>query len=191
VPDFDPLKLLTGTKDNADFAQDQTPTLDAIEVSLVARDMNETENYAPNVSLSNEEAKAQVIEQIRAAAAGAKATLAAAPQMLLMRTSRASLALTAPGLAVSPLGPVKSGTISDTAFSSIEVHMAPENVNIIPRVEQQPNVTEMDERLVIIHKNETLEDILRANQVSKDIIKAVTAAIPTKTGAGLSIWGSE
>ena len=189
VPDFDPLKLLTGVNDNPDPTQDQTPAIDAIEVSLVVRDMTGTDGYSSEVSLSDDEAGAQVAEQIRAAAAGAKAALAAAPQMLLMRTSRAGLDLNASALNISSLGPVRNGAVSDTAFSSIEVHMVPENVNIIPRSEQQPNVTEMDERLVIVHKNETLEDILRANAVPKDIIRAVLAAVPAKAGPGFVHMG--
>ena len=180
VPDFDPLKLLTGAKDSLDPAQDQTPIIDAAEVTLVIHDMGANEAYDKGVTLTDEESKAQVAEQIRTAAAGAKAAIAAAPQMLLMRTSRAGQSLSTPNLTASPFGPVKSGTISDMAFSSIEVHMVPENVNTIPRAEQQPNVTEMEERLVVVHKNETLEDILRVNAVPKDLIRAVIAAIPAK-----------
>eukprot|EP01037_Dinobryon_pediforme_P007404 gene7404-7468_t len=182
VPDFDPLKLLTGTKDNPELAQDQTPTIDAAEVSLANRDMAGSESFRSDISLSAEEAKAQIIEQLRAAAAGAKAALSLAPQMLLMRTSRASMGLSPTGLAVSPLNPARNQAVSDTAFSSIDVRMVPENVSIIPRIETQPNTTQMNERLVIVHKNESLEDILRANQVEKDLIKAVTLAIPPKVG---------
>eukprot|EP01037_Dinobryon_pediforme_P007649 gene7649-7711_t len=184
VPDFDPLKLLTGTKDNPELAQDQTPTIDAAEVSLANRDMTSGEGFTSNVSLSAEEVTAQIVEQLRAAAAGAKAAMSLAPQLLLMRTSRATMGLGPSGLAVSPLNSTRNQAISDTAFSSIDVRMVPENVSIIPRIETQPSTTQTNERLVIVHKNESLEDILKANQVPKDVIKSVTTAIPPKLATG-------
>ena len=59
-------------------------------------------------------------------------------------------------------------------FSSIEVRMVPENVTITPRVTAQP--TQMEEKLAVARRGETLADVLVANGVPEARVAAVLAA---------------
>lgn len=183
VPTFDPLKLLTGAKENSESAQDQAPIIDAAEVSLANRDISDSDKITTSVILTEEEAQAEVAEQAKQLATSSKAPLPIPPQLLLMRTSRAKLGL-GPGatFGTSPFGGTAPGKISDTAFTSIAVRMVPENVSAIPRSETPPTGNLNQEKLVLARKGETIEDILRNNQVSKPQIKAVLAVTSRKPG---------
>ena len=174
VPAFDPLKLLTGSKENTESQQDQTPIIDAAEVSLASRDFADSDTISTSVLLSDEEALAEVAEQAKQVGSGVKAPLPIPPQLLLMRTSRANLSM-GPGAAfgTTPFGDPGRGKISDTAFTSIAVRMVPENVSNIPRSDQATTPSSGQEKLVVMRKGESLEDILKANQVSKAQIRSV------------------
>jgi murein DD-endopeptidase MepM/ murein hydrolase activator NlpD len=129
----------------------------------------------PTPTLSMEEVQAQVAEQVKnTMEAGAK-PLSLPPQLLLMKTSRANLSNV---LAyANPAEP-----ITGAPFSSIEVRMVPENVTDVGRSPQGSQVTQIEERLVVLHHGDTLESVLRAAGVTRDQINGILAAFGAKPG---------
>lgn len=174
VPPFDPLKLLTSAR-NAPEQQQETPiSQNNAEVAFTTKPLGAAPVTAQPAVLSGAEAQAQVSEYLKnLLASGSRAALPLPPQLLLMRTSRASLD-TGTGLAYANVG----GPAATTPFTSIEVKMVPENVSLVPRSnisgERQP--TQMEEKLAVIRKHESLDDILRGNGVDKKTAAAVIAA---------------
>ncbi|BDV35187.1 M23 family metallopeptidase [Methylocystis iwaonis] len=169
VPLYNPLKLASDprapeTNGESDVA------LDEAEVSFVTRDLSGLDIHSQSAQLSFDEAQAQVNEQVKSSlAAGPKAAALPLPgQLLLSRTSRAA--------AMDPqaLAYAAPGTSLTAPFSSIEVRMVPENVTIAPRDTPQP--TQMEEKLAIVRRGETLDDILAANGVPRARMAAVAAA---------------
>jgi murein DD-endopeptidase MepM/ murein hydrolase activator NlpD len=183
VPPFNPLKVVSGVHNPIDQQPaDPGPVQDEAEVSFITSDLSGT-TIAPTAGyLSNEEVEAQVQEHVQNSLAAGKNPLPLPPQLLLMRTSRAGLDPTG-GLSYAT-----SGTSAISApFSTIEVRMVPENVTLIPR---SPTVTgsdrpisQMEERLVVVRHGDTLEDILKANDASKEQIRSIVAAFGAKRGA--------
>jgi murein DD-endopeptidase MepM/ murein hydrolase activator NlpD len=172
VPTFNPLKLTNDPHYTADNLSESDIAPDDAEVSFVTRDLITTQIERQNASLTLEESQAQVVEQSKTTlAAGSKAALPLPGQMLLSRTSRATLAPLALGYAAP--GTTAPTTLS-APFSSIEVRMVPENVTIAPRATAQP--TQMEEKLAVARHGETLADVLAANGVPKARVAAVLAA---------------
>jgi murein DD-endopeptidase MepM/ murein hydrolase activator NlpD len=97
--------------------------------------------------------------------------------MLLMRTSHAGVN---PTDALAFGAGVSSGVSSP--FSTLEVRMVPENVSQVPKASGDAQPSQMNEKLVLARKNETLDDILRANGVARDAIAAVVGAFSVKRG---------
>ena len=172
VPPFNPLKLLAAARNAPDApAEDAGAAIDSAEVSFAVSDLTGQKLRAQPAELSLDEVQAQVGEYLKSvASAGARAAPLPA-QLLLMRTSRAG----GPALAYANVGEPLS---TSAPFTSIEVKMVPENVTLISKsqaqTEKQP--TQMDERLAVIRRNESLEDVLRANGVAKPAAAAVAAA---------------
>lgn len=172
VPAFNPMQLMSAARNAAEGSLDTLAAEDA-DVSFVTRDMARdpaVQNaQAPAGELSAEEAQAQVEEFLKSVvASGARAAAALPAQMLLMRTSRAG------ALAYANVG---EPAPPSTPFTSIEVKMVPENVTLIaktPTSDRQP--TQMEERLVVIKRGETLEEILRGQNVPKPQIAAIVSA---------------
>lgn len=175
VPAFNPLRLLASARGDATAAPEEATEarIDDAEVAFVLRDLGAEKVGAQPAQLSVEEAQAQVNEYLKTvAASGARAPMQLPAQMLLMRTSRVA----GPGLAYANVG---EPVVSSTPFSSIEVKMVPENVTLIskspPAPEKQP--TQMDERLIVVRHGETLQDVLRANSVSRQQAADIVAAL--------------
>ncbi len=175
VPPFDPLKATNGSAEKADAPPDPGPMQDDAEVAFSQRDLTPEDAAAATGELTLAEAQAQVVEMIKAAAAGDKAP-PLPPQMLLMRTSQAG---------VDPLGALSYATSgaegAGAPFASIEVRMVPENVTdaVKAPADAQPNGRE---RLAQMRHGETFEDVLRANGASKDAAEAILAAFGAKRG---------
>ena len=126
VPSFNPLKLTSDPHYTADNLSESDIAPDDAEVSFVTRDLIATPIERQSASLTLEESQAQVVEQSKTTlAAGSKASLPLPGQMLLSRTSRATLDPLALGYA-APGG--TAPTTLSAPFSSIEVRMVPENV---------------------------------------------------------------
>jgi murein DD-endopeptidase MepM/ murein hydrolase activator NlpD len=175
VPAFNPLKLMSDARSTQDNSAEPDLAPDDAEVSFVTHDLTSSSIERLSAVLSLEESQAQVIEQVKSSlAAGTKSALPLPGQMLLSRTSRAS---------VDPqtLAYATPGAPSVTApFSSIEVRMVPENVTLAPRTTAQP--TQMDEKLIVLRRGESLVDALQANGVPKPRAMAAVAAFKTKRG---------
>lgn len=173
VPPYNPLKLITDARapengGEADLAPDQA------EVSFSTHDLGAATVTAQSARLSPEEVQAQVVEQVKSAvAAGPKAALPLPGQMLLSRTSRASIDPMA-------LAYATPGTSLTTPFAGIEVRMVPENVTVAPRDTPQP--TQMEEKLVVVRRGQTLPDVLSENGVPKSRIAVVVDAYRNRRG---------
>ncbi|MBY6242095.1 M23 family metallopeptidase [Methylosinus sp. Sm6] len=172
VPPFNPLKLLADARNPSDAAAESDIALDDAEVSFVTRDLVTAELGEQSAALTLEECRAQVAEQARTQVeAGPAAALAAPGQWLLSRTSRAALG--EPALAYATTGMT---SLTAAPFSSIEVRMVPENVTVAPR-SSAPQPTQMDEKLVVLRRGESLADALLANGAPKARIAEVAAAL--------------
>ncbi|MBI3275129.1 MAG: M23 family metallopeptidase, partial [Methylocystis sp.] len=175
VPALNPLKLLADARGAPDVSSEADAAPDDAEVSFATHDLSTSGIERQSASLSLDECQAQVVEQVKTTiAAGAKSALPLPGQILLSRTSRA---FDPQALSYAP-----AGSPSITApFSSIEVRMIPQNVTLAPR-SAAPAVqpTQMDEKLVVIRRGETLADALAANGVPKATIGAVAAAFGGK-----------
>jgi murein DD-endopeptidase MepM/ murein hydrolase activator NlpD len=175
VPTFNPLKLMSDARSAPDNSAEPDVAPDDAEVSFVTHDLTSSSIERLSAVLSLEESQAQVLEQVKSSlAAGTKSALPLPGQMLLSRTSRAS---------VDPqtLAYATPGAPSVTApFSSIEVRMVPENVTLAPRTTAQP--TQMDEKLILLRRGESLVDALQANGVPKPRAMTAVAAFKTRRG---------
>ena len=89
-----------------------------------------------------------------------------------MRTSRADAAN---ALAYANVFP-------NAAFSSIEVRIVPENVTVVPRAATLPGVSALDEKLVTMHRGESIENLLLNAGVPRAIIPVVIATLGTRDG---------
>ena len=175
VPAFNPLKLTADTRIAPDNSAEVDIALDNAEVSFATRDLAGAAIEQQSAALTLEECQGQVREQVKTTlAAGAKAALPLPGQLLLSRTSRASIDPQALAYAIP------GGASLTAPFSSIEVRMIPENVTIAPRATSQP--TQMEEKLAVVRHGETLGDILVANGVPKARIGAVATAFKGKRG---------
>jgi murein DD-endopeptidase MepM/ murein hydrolase activator NlpD len=178
VPPFNPLKLLAGGP-SQDSLPDVVQAPDDADVAFQTRDLGAASGPISAASLSLDEIRAQVAEHVKnSLTAGARAPIPLPPQLLLMRTSRAGFDPTG-GLAyANPNAPIISAP-----FSSIQVRMVPENVSLIPKSAAPPADRAPPEKLVVVRRGETLEDILRAKGVPRDMIARIAAAFgPPKRG---------
>ena len=175
VPAFDPLKASNAAAEKGDTPLEAAPSPDDAEAAFSSRDITPADIALVKGDLSLAEAQAQVSEWIKAQNAGER-RLALAPQMLLMRTSRAGVD------ALGALSYATTGAIEPNApFSSIEVRMVPENVTDIPKAPPDARA-DARERLVHTRHGETFEDVLRANGGSREAIPAIMAAFGLKHG---------
>lgn len=174
VPPFDPLKLIADTRNPVQDASDAGPLQDDAEVSFSTRDID-LASAAAGPGLSIEEIQSQIGEHLRNALAPGARALPLSSQILLTRTSRASLDATG-GLGYAPL----NGGIANTPFTSIEVRMVPENVTNIPR--STPGGGDPGQRLVVVKHGEAIEEILRGQGAKPDQIRSIVAALNPRRG---------
>jgi murein DD-endopeptidase MepM/ murein hydrolase activator NlpD len=175
VPEFNPLKLTSGSTDGPDQTPDYGAVQDDAEVAFKTRDLTNDDDSQISDGLSAAEVKAQVVESLRAYSA-AKNALPIPPQLLLMRTSRAGLDPVG-GLAYAAAGNVGASA----PFASIDVRMVPENVTNAARSAAGED-SASSERLVVLRHGETLESVLQANGVARGDIDKITAAFGGKKG---------
>lgn len=183
VPEFNPLKLLSDSSNPAPEAPDDTPGPDVAEVGFTATDLSPTQFGVANGTLSLDEVRAQVDETIKHSQTdGAKASPTLPPQLLLMKTSRASFDPNA-GLAYATPGNINVSS----PFSSIEVRMVPENVTLAPRttnpVGDADSARAAKDKLVVIRRGEALDDVLTAAGVPKTTVAAVKDAFNGRRAA--------
>jgi murein DD-endopeptidase MepM/ murein hydrolase activator NlpD len=178
VPPFDPLKATNASAEKGDAPLEVLPSQDDNEVAFASRDISPADAAAVTGELTLAEAQAQVIETIKARTAGERRPTLA-PQMLLMRASRAGVD------SLGALSYAAPGAVDANApFSSIEVRMVPENVTNIAKSPPDPR-GDSRERVARPKRGETLEDILRANGADNAAIAGILAAFSTKRGDSL------
>lgn len=166
VPKFNPLKLLADSHGAADATPEPVQAQDDADIAFSFRTFTEKDSPSQDIGLSDNEAQAQVSEYIKSnQTSGNKPTQAVPAQLMLMRTSRASLDIS------NGLGFASDAGAASSPFSSIEVHITTENVSKVSK-----NTTiDQEERLITVHHNETLEDILRNLGSSREQIRAITS----------------
>ena len=175
VPVFNPLKLLADSRNPAAAEPvDPGPIQDEAEVSFSTRDLLGIDLPESGPALSLEEVQAQVDEMLKSALSATSASPLQLPaQLLLTRTSRVGL---------EPGGGLGYGNMSESVmsapFANIRVRMVPENVTNIARA--RSDTRDADEKLFIVHKGETLDDILRANGAGREQIVRIVAALATR-----------
>ena len=173
VPTFNPLRLLSDARNAIDAAPtgEPAPVRDDAEIAFTTRDLATLAAPDGGPGLTLDEIQAQIAEHIRSTTAAAgQRPLALPPQLLLMRTSRASLDPSGGLGYAGPNNPILA------PFSSIEVRMVPENVTDVPRSPPSQQ-GQNDERLLVIRKGEAIEDALRNAGVLRDQIPRIVAAL--------------
>ena len=175
VPPFNPLKLLAGGPSQTEAATEPDSIREEADVSFVTQELAPVHTFPDGYTLNDEEIGAQLREFLRTAGRDtARTNLPIPPQLLLTRTSRA--AIDPVGLSYANVG----DTRFSTTFSSIEVRMVPENVTLIPKADAQHRDTE--ERVVVVRRNESLDDILREAGANREVIRRIAAALNTRRG---------
>lgn len=176
VPAFNPLRLLSDARNPVEPTPDPVQLQDDAEVAFTTRDLAGVAVPDEGPTLSLDEIGAQIREHVRnAAASSGPRPLALPPQLLLMRTSRASLD------PAGGLGYANAGSPIMAPFSSIEVRMITENVSQIPRTQASGQGIN-DERLFVVRRGESLEDVLRGAGVLRDQVPRIVAALTGRGG---------
>ena len=176
VPRFNPLQLLSDARNPVEPAPDPVQIQDDAEVAFTTRSLDNVAVPDEGPSLSLDEIEAQVREHLRnlSAPSGQRA-LSLPPQLLLMRTSRASLD------PAGGLGYANSGSPILAPFSSIEVRMVAENVTEVPR-SPAAKPGQHEERLFPVRKGEKLEDVLSDAGVIPSLIPRIATALAGRGG---------
>ncbi len=173
VPTFNPLRLLSDARNPLDGVPppEPAPLRDDAEIAFTTRDLGALAAPDAGPALTLDEIQAQIAEHMRSLApAAGQRTLALPPQLLLMRTSRASLDPSGGLGYAGPNNPIMA------PFSSIEVRMVPENVTDVPRSPPSQQ-GQNDERLLVVRKGEAIEDTLRNAGVVREQIPRIVAAL--------------
>jgi murein DD-endopeptidase MepM/ murein hydrolase activator NlpD len=178
VPEFNAMRLMGEQAAGHEAAADPGPDEADADVSFQTLDLDKLDAApAPRFALGAEEAASQIDEHVRALiAAGAKPPLPIPPQLLLMRTSRVGAA------PVGALNYARPDSIIAAPFSSIEVRMVPENVTLIPKASTLGQATSFDQRLAVVRRGESLEDVMRANGASREKARSIAAALAPRRG---------
>jgi murein DD-endopeptidase MepM/ murein hydrolase activator NlpD len=177
VPSFNPLKLLAGGPAQAESHPEPETARDDADVSFMTSDLAREPLTDDALTLTAEEVQAQVGEHLRANQRGAaRPALPLPPQLLLMRTSRAGLDGANPLAYANAPDPRFS-----TAFSSIQVRMVPENVTTIPKADAQAK-RDCEEKLAVVRRSETLEDILGEAGAGRDQQRRIAGALGQRRG---------
>src|SRR5262249_5060249 len=66
-------------------------------------------------------------------------------------------------------------------FSSIDVKVIPENIVIVPKIDDRTSHGDASERLLVVRHGETFEQILMANGASADHVKQIQTALAPRT----------
>lgn len=177
VPDFNPLKLLTADEQApSDTPVDPGPALDESDMSFMVQDLSTADPARFSGALGKDEVQAQASEFLRNAAVGTDKIGTLPAQMLLMRTSRASLNF------AGTLGYAAPETPLSNPFSSIEVKMVPENVTMVQQSVRSHDGPDSTERLVVLHHGETLEGVLQANGATPAAVRGIVTAFGARRG---------
>ncbi|SDR51863.1 Murein DD-endopeptidase MepM and murein hydrolase activator NlpD, contain LysM domain [Rhizobiales bacterium GAS191] len=170
IPPFNPLQVVA-TAANVTRASDDPVADTNADVSMTKRGLSSDDgvNFF-QASLSDEEANAQIAPRLTPLPAPGDGL--ALPAALL---SHSVASTNADG------SPLSYSAIGLGPFSSIDVKVVPENVAIIPKVDDRSAKTGGSERLIIAKHGETFEQILRNNGAKSDQINQIQAIFAPKT----------
>ncbi len=175
VPPFDPLKVGADRPGKGDPPPDVAPPQDDTEVAFTSHDISNADVAAVAGELPLAQAMAQVDEYVRNEQAGER-RFAMAPQLMLMRTSRAG---------VDPLGALSYAPAGDlvpsASFPTMAVRMVAENVTNVPRT-IEAGVGNAGERLIRPKHGQPFDALLRENGASPQMSAAILTAFGTKPG---------
>lgn len=176
VPVFDALKLMAGDDQGpADAPLDPGPELDESDAAFVTADLTTADPGDYRGALTADEVQAQVAAFTRTPADVSEKPLPIPPQLLLMRTSRATLN------GIGALGYAVPESIMTAPFSTVHMKMMPENVTTIEQ-SSRAQALDQQERLVVLHHGESLEEVLQANGATRDQVRAMVTAFGAKRG---------
>jgi murein DD-endopeptidase MepM/ murein hydrolase activator NlpD len=173
VPPFDPLKISADRPGKSE--PDVLPPQDDSEVAFTSHDITPADVAAVTGELPLAQAMAQVDEFVRNEQAGER-RFAMAPQLMLMRTSRAG---------VDPLGALSYAATGDlpasASFPTMAVRMVAENVSNVPRT-VEGDVGTASERLIRPRRGQPFDQVLRENGASPQMAVAIMGAFGAKPG---------
>ena len=177
IPAFNPLRLFAA--ENGERLPEAAPAdvADA-DVSVVKKDLTAMAIDGAAPALSDQDVLAQVAEERRMSAQAGRRPVTAIPaQLLLSRTLRQPPSM--PDALGGTPGP-------ETAFSSIEVRVVPENVTTWSKTDMRGADPLVDERDLTLQKGETLETTLRANGATNDQLRSIMNALSARARTGLA-----
>jgi murein DD-endopeptidase MepM/ murein hydrolase activator NlpD len=177
IPAFNPLRLFAA--ENGERLPEAAPAdvADA-DVSVVKKDLTAMTIDGAAPALSDQDVLAQVAEERRMSAQAGRRPVTAIPaQLLLSRTLRQPPSM--PDALGGTPGP-------ETAFSSIEVRVVPENVTTWSKTDMRGADPLVDERDLTLQKGETLETTLRANGATNDQLRSIMNALSARARTGLA-----
>ncbi|HYY83321.1 MAG TPA: M23 family metallopeptidase [Beijerinckiaceae bacterium] len=177
IPAFNPLRLFAA--ENGERLPEAAPAdvADA-DVSVVKKDLTAMTIDGAAPALSDQDVLAQVAEERRMSAQAGRRPVTAIPaQLLLSRTLRQPPSM--PDALGGTPGP-------ETAFSSIEVRVVPENVTTWSKTDIRGADPLVDERDLTLQKGETLETTLRANGATNDQLRSIMNALSARARTGLA-----
>ena len=167
VPTFNPLKVLADARTQVEAPPE--PEQDDAEFSWATRDFA-TQNLTSSVSLSADEVQAQVTEHLKTSISAGNRPFALPSQLMLMRTSKAE-----------PIDALAYANANDgfgrSALSSLEVRLVPENETFVPRAAIPPGGVKSDEKLVVMHRGESIENLLLNAGVPRVTIPIIVAKL--------------
>ncbi len=165
VPAFNPLKVLADARTQVEAPPE--PQQDDAEFSWNTLDFS-TQTLSTGVTLSPDEVQAQLAEHIKSSLAAGNRPFALPSQLLLMRTSHANT------LGALAYANPNDGFGDHSPFSSIVVRMVPENETSIPR---SPGGATADDRLVVMHRGESLQNLLLTAGVGRSTILTIVSLL--------------
>ena len=174
VPPFDPLKSGADRPAKGEPQPEVAPPQDDSEVAFTSHDIAPADLSTLTGELPLAQAMAQVDEYVRGEQAGER-RFALAPQLMLMRTSRAG---------VDPLGALSyapAGDLGPAGFPTLAVRMVAENVTSAPR-SVEGGLGGAAERLIRPRHGQPFDEVLRANGATPDMAADILAAFGTRRG---------
>lgn len=175
IPPFNPQKLFAEDGQGDEPVTEPAPETADADVSLVKSDLSGVRVADSAPHLTDEEAVVQVEEDVRAAAeSGTRPALPMPAQLMLTRTL---------GQAASPsVAALAYASPTEVPFTGLDVRVIPENVTIAPKRDpvaaaSSTAAPRTEERLIVLKRDETLEQVLRANGASAKTTAAIITAL--------------
>lgn len=174
VPRFDPMRLMAG--DSVERVAEEAPRIEEAEVSFRKRALAGAGVSAKAPALSDDEAAAQVAEElVLLRRSGARSVAALPAQTFLSRT----------------LGPRSFGDVTAFAqatteepFNAIEVRVIPENVSTVAKMRRRPADGQVEDMALTLPPGGSLSELLAGQGLAAEGVAAAIAAMGGETALG-------